>query len=720
MRGWDRLERMRRGIERTAVGLSVLASAAFVVALGWCKLSSNDIWILLETGEYILRHRAVPVLDPFSFTAADRPYVVHEWLAAVLFRLVDAAAGPSGLIPFKTAVVAAACAGFWCCARLLGASLGVLLPAFALGGYIAGSRFLERPHVFSFLFFAVYLACFLRYRERERNRAWLWAIPPLHVLWVNLHGGHVQGLLLLAVLALGETLAVVRARWLAVGAERAVATRDAVLLWCLVPATLLAALVNPYGIRLLKLPFELTSQSAFMEGVYEWLPPYDPGYNRLTMFGLFLVLLVLTSSAFFATQRSEARPKGWFGLVDRAFPFAPVGIGIVLGVAALRGAWKPGLLAAALWALFALICVFVCTHVRSVDFTLAGVQALVLLFAIRHNRGVADAAFVSFVLLAASASKLWRRIHRRPIPVRGKRSTAEVSTRSASRPAAVLAGSAVLLALAADVALGGYRLELNGVRREQGLGIATNVPVCALDFLRDRELSGNAFVAYTFGGPLIHWTYPAVRVGMDSRNEVYGERLFQEYAAALTTTEGMRAFLARYDVDFFFLPYSQRSTDVFDPLEASGEFVPVYYDERAFVLARRSAEHAALIEREAYRVIRPGGISGPTRLDSGNVGQALDEARRMIRNCQGSGLGWYYATRALLTMHRWDEALTAARELTSRLPDHADGWTFAGAAAEALGRTDEAIAFYRRAVALRPGHAHARAGLARLGVPGPG
>src|SRR5262245_34290522 len=112
---------MRVSLERTAAGLCILGAATLVAALGWCKLSSNDIWILLEVGEYIVQHRAVPLLDPFSFTAADRPYVVHEWLAAVLFHLVDAAAGPAGVIVLKTGVVLAACAFFWLAARRLGA-----------------------------------------------------------------------------------------------------------------------------------------------------------------------------------------------------------------------------------------------------------------------------------------------------------------------------------------------------------------------------------------------------------------------------------------------------------------------------------------------------------------------------------------------------------------------------------------------------------------------
>ena len=57
------------------------------------KMSNNDIWIHLKTGEIILETWQVPDNDPYSFTASDRDYVAHEWLSGVIFYLFYAAAG---------------------------------------------------------------------------------------------------------------------------------------------------------------------------------------------------------------------------------------------------------------------------------------------------------------------------------------------------------------------------------------------------------------------------------------------------------------------------------------------------------------------------------------------------------------------------------------------------------------------------------------------------
>jgi len=83
--------------------------AACIAAMTVCKMSNNDIWIHLKTGEYVLAHW-VPHKDPYSFTAADHDYVAHEWLAAVFFHLVHAGFGVPGLIFAKALIVAATCA----------------------------------------------------------------------------------------------------------------------------------------------------------------------------------------------------------------------------------------------------------------------------------------------------------------------------------------------------------------------------------------------------------------------------------------------------------------------------------------------------------------------------------------------------------------------------------------------------------------------------------
>ena len=59
-----------------------------VVALTLSPIGNNDLFLHLVTGRVVLEQHAVPRVDDYSALARGRPYVAHEWLAAVLFRLV--------------------------------------------------------------------------------------------------------------------------------------------------------------------------------------------------------------------------------------------------------------------------------------------------------------------------------------------------------------------------------------------------------------------------------------------------------------------------------------------------------------------------------------------------------------------------------------------------------------------------------------------------------
>jgi tetratricopeptide (TPR) repeat protein len=176
----------------------------------------------------------------------------------------------------------------------------------------------------------------------------------------------------------------------------------------------------------------------------------------------------------------------------------------------------------------------------------------------------------------------------------------------------------------------------------------------------------------------------------------------------------MEDYLRRRRIDFFLLPYVDRVPAVFDALEAGGEWAPVFYDEKSFVLLRRSQENEDLIAREAYRVIRPGGVSGPTTIDPSTAPRALEEAARAIRNCPESRFGHFYMCRTLAALGRHAEAAGACRDLLARDPDNATACADLGDALAALGRRDEAAAAYERAIRIRPDMPRAREGLRRL------
>ena len=61
-------------------------------------LNDGDTLWQIRTGQWILAHHAIPATDPFSFTAGDRRWFPHEWLAETLMALAYQAAGMRGIM----------------------------------------------------------------------------------------------------------------------------------------------------------------------------------------------------------------------------------------------------------------------------------------------------------------------------------------------------------------------------------------------------------------------------------------------------------------------------------------------------------------------------------------------------------------------------------------------------------------------------------------------
>jgi hypothetical protein len=217
--------------------------------------SDGDACFHWRVGTWMLQHREILRQDVFSHTRYGAPIISKEWLAELIF------AGGGELLGFYGLCVVAALAIATTFALLhrqllragndpLVATLVVLLAAWASSGH-----WLARPHVFSFLMVVLWHGELLRF-ERSRGAARLAVtLPGLMVLWVNLHGAFLAGLLILGAYAAGAWRDRPKCRVLV-----------AVLILCAV-----ASLLNPSGYRLHIHNFEFL-QSKFLTG---WLGEYQ-------------------------------------------------------------------------------------------------------------------------------------------------------------------------------------------------------------------------------------------------------------------------------------------------------------------------------------------------------------------------------------------------------------------------------------------------------------
>lgn len=157
----------------------------------------GDMGRHIRVGELILQMGAIPHTDLISYTRYGDHYVAYEWGTEVILALLNRALGLYGPVLMIGLIVAVI---FWVLFRQL---LQRNMPFFLACGFtvmsilLSSIHWLPRPHMFTALFF-LFWYLLLDYVQRGGNSRRAYILTAiLTVIWVNLHGGFVIGLMLL-------------------------------------------------------------------------------------------------------------------------------------------------------------------------------------------------------------------------------------------------------------------------------------------------------------------------------------------------------------------------------------------------------------------------------------------------------------------------------------------------------------------------------------------
>jgi len=261
-----------------------------------------DLWWHLRTGQWIVETGHVPHSDPFSFTRAGHAWVSHEWLSEVVFYELWKHGGAAALIVFSAIVTTA---GFMLLYLRCPGKAHWAAAATVLGALASAPSWGVRPQMFTFT-----LASLLLWlleagtkleggtkTKKDRPRLLL-CIPPLFLLWLNLHAGFALGLALLFAYGVGLIMETAVGDTLWQDARPILVRVLLVLLACLALVPL-----NPSGAQLYRYPLDTLRSPAMRSFIVEW---FSPDFHEWLYRPLLLVWLLLLA----ALASSRSRPKG--------------------------------------------------------------------------------------------------------------------------------------------------------------------------------------------------------------------------------------------------------------------------------------------------------------------------------------------------------------------------------------------------------------------------
>jgi hypothetical protein len=146
---------------------------------------SDTGWHVLN-GEAILNTATLPRADTFSYTHNGQPWFSWEWMSDILLGGAHRIAGLPGVAMLAALAIALTAWGMARLALSLGGNLFFTAGAAVLLLGTTSIHWLARPHVFSWLFALVFLAC-------AEHKRFLYALPLVACLWANMHGSFLLG-----------------------------------------------------------------------------------------------------------------------------------------------------------------------------------------------------------------------------------------------------------------------------------------------------------------------------------------------------------------------------------------------------------------------------------------------------------------------------------------------------------------------------------------------
>jgi len=247
-------------------------------------LGDPDTLMHITAGKWILSHHYVPTIDPFSFNTSGKTWIDHEWLSQIIWA---SAYNLDGFTAVKILT-----AGLF--AVTLALQLRFILPFVpAIYGLLFSAlcfvslqgHLLARPHLMTWPIIIIWFAKLLNAGAKKSKPPFM--LLGLMILWANLHGSFILGLVLLPFIFIDVII----------GSNKGT-RRQLVISWgSFLFLAILASLITPFGWKGWAFGANLMS-SPYITRIDEWAPT-----SGTTLLVLEIWVMVLLTMGLFGRVR---------------------------------------------------------------------------------------------------------------------------------------------------------------------------------------------------------------------------------------------------------------------------------------------------------------------------------------------------------------------------------------------------------------------------------
>jgi hypothetical protein len=287
-------------VTQTVALIVLLSAAAWQEIQRPSIVAELDIWWHMAVGDWILKNHSCPDVGILS-QYAMQPWAAYSWGFELLVSRFFAFGGLAGLLLFLISLeVFITYALFRVLLRISGDFWAAWVLA-GLGIWALYHNMPIRPVLFSLLFFTLTIGLIFAARRRGSMRPLYW-LPPLFLLWANLHIQFVYGLALVGIVVVLRLVQAILAkmewRW---PHDEQEADLPLLPLAAIGAGCALATIVGPYGVGL----YGVISEYAGARFVYAHITEMSAlDFHASAHY----VQLLITAAAFFALGRRSKDP----------------------------------------------------------------------------------------------------------------------------------------------------------------------------------------------------------------------------------------------------------------------------------------------------------------------------------------------------------------------------------------------------------------------------
>ncbi len=276
----------KRGVSLDIVWFLVIL-AGFLFFTSLVPLPPNDFWWHLKIGEYIFTNHAIPTTNMYAWTLpTNQPFFYGAWFAELLFYALYRLGGLSILIFLRTALIGAASVLVAVEARRRSGSWRISALVIALLALMITNNLIVRTQIWVWVPFVATYIVLQRYSEGKLSWRWLFICPASMILWVNVHGSYILGLVMPGAYLAGEALSRVLKQ------EGALSWRQVGWIGGTAILSGFALLINPRFTSIIGYSINLLTNPPSQQLIQEWQSPTPQGIANIFFYVSILIFIV--------------------------------------------------------------------------------------------------------------------------------------------------------------------------------------------------------------------------------------------------------------------------------------------------------------------------------------------------------------------------------------------------------------------------------------------